>query len=439
MKSARILFISALCCFFCGILSFPSAAATSGIYEISNVTGSNYVLDQKTCTVQENDYHSLQLFDRLDVNQQKFYLEEMPGSSWRLSVVSSGEALTVSEAEDGTKSLILSELRQDSTLSTRKVQTFRLTDAGDGTFYIQTQDGSYLTLDDSYAHRGSEILLKPFTGRANQRWTLTKTWISATDNADTDLSNPYAPGGIYEDLVISIKTDRKLERLTASQITSWVGISEEEHVLAYDSDAITAYVQGLADEYTTYGTAREFTTTQGETITLSAGTYGWKMNVEKTADRLREKMEQNGSVTMEAVWEYRAAVYNDNGDMTDSYVEVDLTDQTVWLYQDGKLLLTSDCVSGTYNNEERRTPEGIYYIYYKQSPAVLTGEDYSSPVTYWMPFNGGIGLHDASWRSQFGGEIYLNDGSHGCINLPYDVAETLYEVTYIGYPVICYY
>ena len=66
------------------------------------------------------------------------------------------------------------------------------------------------------------------------------------------------------------------------------------------------------------------------------------------------------------------------------------------------------------------TPTGCYALDAKESPAVLTGEDYEANVTYWMPFAGNVGIHDASWRSEFGGNLYLWEGSHGCVNVPYD-------------------
>jgi len=55
-----------------------------------------------------------------------------------------------------------------------------------------------------------------------------------------------------------------------------------------------------------------------------------------------------------------------------------------------------------------------------------------------MPFNGGVGLHDASWRSTFGGKIYVTGGSHGCINLPRSAAETIYNNISAGTPVLVY-
>lgn len=98
----------------------------------------------------------------------------------------------------------------------------------------------------------------------------------------------------------------------------------------------------------------------------------------------------------------------------------------MFFYKEGKLVVESDFVSG---NESRgwSTPAGVYPLTYKQRNATLKGENYATPVSYWMPFNGGIGMHDAYWRSSFGGKIYKTNGSHGCINLPPAVQDRLRE------------
>ena len=97
------------------------------------------------------------------------------------------------------------------------------------------------------------------------------------------------------------------------------------------------------------------------------------------------------------------------------------------------------------SDPSRLTPNGTYYIYNKERNRVLRGTkqpngkyEYESPVSYWMPFNKGIGLHDASWRSTFGGNIYINSGSHGCINLPTGFAGSLYSQIYVNLPVVVY-
>ena len=106
--------------------------------------------------------------------------------------------------------------------------------------------------------------------------------------------------------------------------------------------------------------------------------------------------------------------------------------------ENGEVTYQSNCVSGNLK-KGRQTPEGIYFITYKQRNAILRGQDYASPVKFWMPFNKGIGLHDASWRHKFGGVIYKNNGSHGCINLPVDSAKVFFDNVETGTPVICYY
>lgn len=89
-------------------------------------------------------------------------------------------------------------------------------------------------------------------------------------------------------------------------------------------------------------------------------------------------------------------------------------------------MVESDFVSGNLA-KGWGTPAGSYPLAYKQKNAVLKGENYRTPVNYWMPFNNGIGMHDAKWRSSFGGAIYKTSGSHGCINLPPSVAKTIFD------------
>ena len=122
-----------------------------------------------------------------------------------------------------------------------------------------------------------------------------------------------------------------------------------------------------------------------------------------------------------------------------------LQNNILWFVKDGSVVLESDFVSGKESDSTRLTPSGTYYIYNKERNRVLRGTkqpngkyEYESPVSYWMPFNKGIGLHDASWRSTFGRDIYINSGSHGCINLPTGFAGSLYSQIYVNLPVVVY-
>ena len=125
-------------------------------------------------------------------------------------------------------------------------------------------------------------------------------------------------------------------------------------------------------------------------------------------------------------------------DIGDTYVEIDYTNQHLYYYENGKAVLDSDCVTGNINRGNG-SPDGVFKIVYKQSPATLVGEDYESDVTYFMPFAYNVGFHDASWRSKFGGDIYKHSGSHGCVNVPFETAKKLYKKLAVGTPVVAYY
>lgn len=114
-----------------------------------------------------------------------------------------------------------------------------------------------------------------------------------------------------------------------------------------------------------------------------------------------------------------------------NHILISISEQKLWFYQDGVLQLSSNVVTGTLR--EHDTPRGTFRIQYKATNVYLRGPDYKTFVNYWMPIYGDIGLHDATWRSSFGGYIYQTSGSHGCINLPYYVAQTIYYNAPTGY------
>lgn len=209
---------------------------------------------------------------------------------------------------------------------------------------------------------------------------------------------------------------------------------------------IQAYVAELAAKYDTLGRDRVIrSTATGENVTVQGGDYGFAIDQEEESLQLLADIQNHANVQREPVYAKRGVVYGPN-DVGNTYVEVDLTQQHLWYYKDGNLLMDSDFVSGTYYNYDRRTPGGTYYLKYKQRDQVLRpapnpdgSYDYESPVDYWMPFNGGIGFHDADWRWYFGGSIYLYSGSHGCINLPVSFAGKFYENLEAGCPIICFY
>lgn len=219
-----------------------------------------------------------------------------------------------------------------------------------------------------------------------------------------------------------------------SVIKDWVEITDDDVILK--EDKVADYVKRMADANDTFGKPMKFRTSLGKNITIQRGDYGWKTNVDKEIIALIDDIKNGVKITKEPEYRYKGYAKGQN-DVGKSYVEVDLSNQHVYLYLKGKLVLETDCVSGNIA-QGHKTPEGIYGITYKAPNATLRGPGYASFVYYWMPYCGGVGLHDATWRNKFGGDIYKTGGSHGCVNLPKSAAKQIYESVETNFPVVSY-
>lgn len=260
-------------------------------------------------------------------------------------------------------------------------------------------------------------------------------YIKPTIEADNEeLTAVLSKLNLYTGAVITHTFGNSKEVLDGDRIHEWLTASGKEVTL--DTSQVAAYVKELASKYNTAYKSKTLKTSYGETVTITGGNYGWRINQDKETAAVTEIIRSGEQQTREPEYSQTAASHGAN-DYGNTYVEINLTAQHLFFYKDGKLLVESDLVSG---NESKgwSTPAGAYPLTYKQRDATLTGEDYKTPVSYWMPFNGGIGMHDATWRSSFGGNLYKNGGSHGCVNLPPSVAKTIYENISAGMPVLCY-
>ena len=160
----------------------------------------------------------------------------------------------------------------------------------------------------------------------------------------------------------------------------------------------------------------------GKTVTIARSCYGWKVDNDAETKEIIGEIKAGKPVTRDLNYSMTANSHEGN-DYGDSYVEINLTAQHLFLYKEGKLVIESDFVSGNVARDFD-TPTGAYGITYTQKDATLRGENYETPVSYWMPFAGNVGMHDAYWRSSFGGsKFYKTAGSHGCINLPPSASE----------------
>ena len=118
-------------------------------------------------------------------------------------------------------------------------------------------------------------------------------------------------------------------------------------------------------------------------------------------------------------------------------VEVSLLGQTLYYYENNKLVFTSPIVSAAPGV----TPTGTFEVTKIDGESILSGPTWEERVEYWIGFDPtGVhkGFHDASWRDEFGGEIYKTDPSHGCVNMPTDMVARLWDLVKLGTPVIIY-
>ena len=232
--------------------------------------------------------------------------------------------------------------------------------------------------------------------------------------------------------------------IDASVVCDWILLDENGDFVLDDTgalqvreNAIEEFVKTLAKEYDTVGGTHIFSSTRGDLVTIEGGTYGNKLDIKAEISYLEEAFAGK-------VKEVHTPAYTQMGmqqgkdDIGNTYIEVDMTEQMMYFYQKGELVVETPIVTG---NTSRRmgTPEGVNYVYMKQTDRILRGEGYASHVNFWMPVKGNIGIHDASWRSNYGGNIYKTNGSHGCINTPYEAMAKIYELAEVGTPVVMFY
>lgn len=232
--------------------------------------------------------------------------------------------------------------------------------------------------------------------------------------------------------VIRYNFSGEVIELNSDTTLSWFKDGGEE----LDNGQVKQFVKKLKSYTDTSGVTRSFKTEDGRILSLG-GKYGFSMSEKKEIKKLTDSLLARENIVRDAEYEM-VALARGAEDIGNTYVEVDIGRQKIFYFENGELQLSSDCVTG---NVARRhgTPDGVYSLSYKAKNATLKGPDYEAKVNYWMPFNRGIGFHDALWRNRFGGSIYRNAGSHGCINLPFSSAQDLFQKVYQGIPVVCHF
>ena len=240
-------------------------------------------------------------------------------------------------------------------------------------------------------------------------------------------------------------------KVNGAAVCQWIDISEDNHA-TLNEGKIDDWIADLTDKLDTAGGTRYFTTPYGKEVEVSGGTYGWEVDGDALYDLIKNGIANNSTETVAVPCTQEEEVFYGIGDKDwgNRYIDVDLSDQWVRMYDDdGELIYESAVITGV-PTPKRQTPEGVWTILEKQRNKVLTGEitasgkpEYETPVAYWMRVTWtGVGFHDATWQP-WGGwypSMYRNGyGSHGCLNLSYGNAADLYDICEEGDVVVIHY
>lgn len=264
------------------------------------------------------------------------------------------------------------------------------------------------------------------------------------NKANSDTDTLYAKLNNFQDFKATFEFIDGTEVIDASVTATWIKrdeagqiVFDEEGNPCVDEEKMKNSFNRMISKHETVNKKRNFKTTAGDEIVLEPGLYGTDVDEDKEFVWLKEAFAK-GYTNRVRTPEYKEIAWGEGeDDIGDTYVEVDVDNQMLYYYQDGELMIETEVVTG---NAARKcnTPRKICYVYYKQRNRVLHGPNYATFVYYWMAVNGNIGLHDATWRRKFGGEIYKTDGSHGCVNMPKAKAAELYDIIELGTPVIIF-
>lgn len=242
--------------------------------------------------------------------------------------------------------------------------------------------------------------------------------------------------GMVSAQITLVMAGQTVGQVNGETLSQFIAVDDKFGV-TFKEDEMTAWVGELAEGFNTVGKERAYTRADGKEVSVKGGVYGWEIDADALKDAVIEGVKTGAAAQIEVPCYGTAEAWNGAGkrDWGNRYIDVDISEQYVRFYGDsGTIIWEADCISGTPDGKHD-TVKGVWTVNAKESPSKLIGYEngkkiYETKVKYWMPFEGnGIGFHDATWQPSFGGTMYANGyGSHGCVNLSYDDARSLYEI-----------
>lgn len=248
---------------------------------------------------------------------------------------------------------------------------------------------------------------------------------------------------------VDYKVQDKVYSLKASELIQNASLSKDLQVTVEASN-IQNKITEINNTQSTLNKNFNFKTHSGSVISVKGQGFGWALKVEDEVLRVQQAFEK-GEKSLDATnlygngWDWTPIGYErtTNNGIGDTYAEVSIAEQRIWIYKNGQLAVTTHVVTGKRSTGEDTHP-GVWYILYKKSPSVLKGTavgkgSYEQPVNYWAPFtNDGQGFHDAGWRSNWASNAYQTAGSAGCVNVPPSVMASIYNNLSQYDPVVIY-
>ncbi|MEH6953982.1 L,D-transpeptidase family protein [Neobacillus drentensis] len=249
---------------------------------------------------------------------------------------------------------------------------------------------------------------------------------------------------------VDYKVQDQVYLLKGSELIQNASVTKDLKVKIDPSD-IKEKIADINSSQSTLDKNFKFKTHSGSVVTVKGKGYGWALDVDKEAKQVKSAFEKGeNSITASHTtghgWSGEGYGFEttSNHGIGSTYAEVSIAQQRIWVYKNGKLVVTTNVVTGKHSTGND-TSKGVWYILYKRSPSMLTGRElggkpsYQVKVDYWAPFtNDGQGFHDAGFRSNWASNAYLNAGSHGCVNTPPSVMGTVYNTLSTYDPVVIY-
>lgn len=246
----------------------------------------------------------------------------------------------------------------------------------------------------------------------------------------------------YLSASITYSLDGIVVTLDKSQIYQWVSV-DANMTPQISADGVKGFAGTLSGKYNTANRSGQLTTPTGKVVTMPLGGYGRVVGVDAETNQLINEIKEGKTVTREPIFSRKATPEGQNI-WGNTYVEIDISAQHLWYISNGSVALETDVITGKAGVSD--TPAGYFQVIEKIPGKYLRGRLVNGKPSYivwvdrWMRLTwSGIGLHDCTWHAVFGGEIYKTKGSHGCVNIPPELANQLYGLVRVGTHVVIHY